>query len=77
MKELNLKIKMKMRKKVMKKENLPETTRRKIVMIKILRKSKMMTNPLFRKHPIRLPRLAEMSAFPAWWKRRVWVPLVM
>ena len=58
-------------------KNLPETTRRKIVMIKILRKSKMMTNPLFRKHPIRLPRLAEMSAFPAWWKRKVWVSLVM
>ena len=77
MKELNLKIKMNIIKKVMKKENLPETTRRKIVMMMMILRKLKMTNPLFRKRPIRLPRLAEMSAFPAWWKRRVWVPLVM
>ena len=49
MKELNLKIKMKMRKKVMKKENLPETTRRKIVMMMMILRKLKMTNPLFRK----------------------------
>ena len=54
---------MKMRKKVMKKENLPETTRRKIVMI--LKKLKMLTNP---------PRSSPPSECQGWQESQTFQP---